>query len=205
MTDIFEGFPTDRDDGPGRAPAPTGWTDTRPHPWRRLFARRLDSLVMGLLTFAALGLGAHALAADPDPAAVPEGLGQAVVLLSLLLEPVAIPSTALLIGLTGGSLGKWIFGVRVLRAGKPMGFWRALRRELAIWLRGMGLGIPLVSLVTQIVAKSKLEKDGATSWDRAQDLTVTHRPESLAASIGMWITVAILFLVNILLTLLARS
>jgi hypothetical protein len=110
---------------------------------------------------------------------------------------IVIPFNALTIGLTGLSLGKWIFGIRVTRDGAPMGPLRALRREFAVFFKGLGLGVPLVSLFTLVGSYSALSDKRITPWDKAQKLGVNHRPESLGASIGMGAAVVLLVLARI--------
>ena len=177
------------------AVAPVGpagaWSDTEPHPWRRFIARRLDTVLVGFGTLLLIGVGAEAFAADA--AAGSERVTG--LLLGLLFEPLAIPGNALLIGLTGSSIGKFAFGVRVLRDGAPMGVWRALRRELAVWLRGLGLGIPIITLITLVVSMNRLQANRIASWDKAQNLTVLHRPESAASTVVMWIIALLLIFV----------
>ncbi|WP_310542479.1 RDD family protein [Phenylobacterium sp.] len=165
----------------------SGWTDTAPHAWRRYFARSVDNMIVGSLTWALIGMVAYAIApAEADAFfKIFDGPGGQIIdiLLTLLA---AIPGNALIIGLTGLSIGKWIFGIRVLKDGAPIGVMRALRREFAVWFQGLGCGIPLVSLATLLTARGRLEDQGVTTWDKAQQLTVNHRPESRLATILMW-------------------
>ena len=90
---------------------------------------------------------------------------------------IALPVNAVLIGLTGATLGKAIFGVKIVDGGgAPIGIGRAFRRELHVWLVGLGLSIPIVNLICMLRAFRKLKSSGTTSWDVAQRLTVLHRP-----------------------------
>ncbi len=177
------------------SPAPaTGWTDTSPHPWRRYAARILDNMVVGLMTWWIIGLVAYSVAPAESEAffSVFDGPlgGIADQLLTLLC---AIPGTAALIGLTGLTPGKWIFGVRVLREGRPIGFPAALNRELEIWVRGLACGIPLISLLTLSNSYNELTTGKRrTAWDLRQGNIVTHRDQSVLATIGMWIAVGCL-------------
>ena len=89
------------------------WTDARPHPWRRYFARMIDSTINGLLAFFVVGIIWGVFNGDALQRFVSaiEGNQLANVFVTLLA---AIPVNALLIGLTGSSVGKWFFGVRIL-------------------------------------------------------------------------------------------
>ena len=47
-----------------------------------------------------------------------------------------------------------------------------------VWWRGLGMGVPVVMLVTQARAHSKLSRGDATSWDRDTGQVVLHRSMS---------------------------
>ena len=49
---------------------------------------------------------------------------------------------AAFIGLTGYSVGKWVFGIRILNEqNRPVGYFSALSREMKVWSGGMAFGI----------------------------------------------------------------
>jgi uncharacterized RDD family membrane protein YckC len=186
--------------------APGEWSDTSPHPWRRYFARMLDNTLVGSVSWFLIGILAYSVAPAEADAFFSGLSGPGGRLADIVLTLMAaIPGNALMIGLTGVSIGKWIFGVRVLRNGRPMGFARALRRESAVWVKGLGFGVPIVSFFTLLSAKSALEDRRTTSWDKAQDLTVSHRPESRGATILMWLGALVYVLVAVGLQILARA
>lgn len=173
-----------------------GWTDRAPHAWRRYAARLIDNMVCGLLTWTLISILAFSVApAEADAFfsifKVPGGQ----ILDGILTLIAAIPGNAALIGLTGLSLGKWIFGVRVLRAGKPIGFLAALNREGEIWWRALAGGIPILSLITLIISYNSLCNDPphVTPWDQRQGNEVVQRPETPLATAGM-IVAAIVFI-----------
>lgn len=150
----------------------------QPHPWRRYFARMLDTMTNGALVFFLLGIVIATI--DQDELnrllGLLEGKPYSRFLDTMATLAIATIPNAVCIGFTGSSLGKLIFGVHVARAdGAPIGFWTAFRREVMVYFRGFGLGIPLVSLITLIVAFQRLKADGITSWDTDLDLTVTYR------------------------------
>jgi len=176
MTDIIA------EDGKQRiAPARTHpWTDTSAHPWRRYFARMLDLSLFSLLSFVLIGglLGVLAPEMLDSFLAVLEGpfLGQFVIapVLAIIL---AAPWIALAIGLTGGTPGKWLFGVRVANAeGRPIGIAAAFLRELKVATIGIGLGFPLVSLFFAWQAHERLVDRDETTWDEDGEHVVSHRP-----------------------------
>ena len=177
----------------GNGRSASAWRDTDPHPWRRYFARVLDNTVVGGLTWFLIGVAAFSY----DPATTTRYLAIfhtpfGSVLDAMLTVLVSIPGNALMIGLTGLSLGKWIFGVRVLKNSAPIGFWAAFRREFSIWIFGFGAGIPLISIATLIGAYARLTGDRTTRWDRAQRIRVQHRPKSVFATLSMGLVVCLL-------------
>lgn len=108
---------------------------------------------------------------------------------------------ALFIGFTGSSLGKWIFGIRAVTLdGAPMGFKTALWRELQVFVRGWGLGIPLVVFITTLIARATLKAEGSTSWDRELQIQIFQRPASpKQAALGVfgvvvWMVIYVLIL-----------
>jgi uncharacterized RDD family membrane protein YckC len=147
------------------------WRVDRPAPWSRLAARSIDMLLFStpfwfLVAFVVASGG-------PGEAMLTAANNQsAATLISLV---VMIPIVALSIGATGASPGKWAFGIRVVRSdGSPIGPAAALEREVDLWIRGLGMGIPLVSLVTQIVAYQTLVKQGHSSWDPPDKRSVRY-------------------------------
>ena len=159
---------------------PAGWRDTNPHPWRRYFARGLDIVISGVAVEVAviwvsslidptLGARVSGIFGNVDPRLVDMGL-----------VAFAVIPNAVMIGLTGTSPGKWIFGVRVLNAeGRPMGILRGLERELWVLMFGVAFGIPLIFLLTLILSCVRLEKREVTIWDSSMELVIAQRPNHL--------------------------
>jgi RDD family protein len=117
---------------------------------------------------------------------------------AIMTVAMAIPLNAALIGFTGSSLGKWLFGVRVdSQDGRPIGFGKALLRELSVWVQGMGLGIPVVNVITFWLSYSRLEKNGATPWDEQGHHVVLYRPQGPGQIIGVAVGVVLLLVVAV--------
>lgn len=171
--------------GPAEPPAPPplpqdkgAWTDTHPHPWRRYFARIFDIAVIGSLTWILISILFFLI--DPVAAtsffALFDGPGGKF-LDAILTAAVTIPGVTLMIGLTGVSVGKWVFGVKVVTPeGRPIGLAAAFSREIQVWTRGLAFAIPLVSLFTLIVAYRTLVDERRSSWDPRRERIVLHRP-----------------------------
>lgn len=76
----------------------------------------------------------------------------------------------------GTTPGRWVLGI-VLRDsnGQKLSFSDALKRSFSVWLRGMGIGLPLISLVTVLESYNELTKKGITSWDQDGGFVVSHQ------------------------------
>ncbi len=157
------------------------WIDREPHPWRRYFARVIDSLVVGGLTWAVISVVFYLtrpIEADQF-FSIFEGSGGGFLNVFLTLLA-AIPGMALMTGLTGLTLGKWLFGIKVVRRdGRPIGVLAAFGRELQVWAQGLGLGLPLISLIAMVFSFQQLAERGHTAWDAGNDRQLLHRPMNL--------------------------
>lgn len=159
--------------------ADTDWStagvDTEPHPWLRWFARVYDMWIFALVftIVALLVLETMAPAVSAWLFELPELVFGMIVLLAV------IPMEALLLSIHGATPGKWMFGLRVApESGGLPSFSVALRRALMVWWRGLGMGVPLVMLITQARAHSRLSRGEAASWDRDTGQIVLHRSMS---------------------------
>ncbi len=160
------------------------WVDRSAHPWRRYFARMFDTIANGCLAIAGLSFALALLSQRASDSFM--ALLEIKAVSAILITLAAIPLNALLIGLTGGTLGKWLSGVCVLGVDKrPIGFKAALVREFLVWIRGLGLGIPIVILIMCIISFRALNKTGTTSWDSEIGSSLVHRPNGLGQFLGM--------------------
>lgn len=146
---------------------------SQPHPWIRFFARGMDAtLVMMTLSVACAVIfrGRY-----PVPSLVIYA-GLAVV--SVFIE-------ALLLSAWGTTPGKAFLGIKVETAsGTKPTYSQALSRSFMVWLIGQGLYIPIVSIITELVAYGKLTSEGQTTWDRSTGLRVRHAPCGAGRVIG---------------------
>lgn len=84
-----------------------------------------------------------------------------------------IPIEAALITYLGTTPGKWLLGIKLQGRFDFMG---ALRRSVSVWLRGLGLGMPFFAAFSLFTAYQRLQLLRQTSWDRDENITVTHAP-----------------------------
>ncbi len=150
-------------------PAAAAWSDYEPsgdqiRPWVRYFARTLDFLLWCFIAGFAIAL------------AIPELLEISAYVLAALLFASGIFAEAVMFVLFGTTPFKALLRVRVRnRDGSRLSFGRALWRAGDVTLRGQGLGIPIVSLITHIMAFQHLSNRGQTVWDGSGDFAVSHR------------------------------
>ena len=164
-----------------------------PYPWRRFFARALDWALAAILwtAFRLLALrwdwagwGADALYGYAD--AVSLWLGGWLVL--LILEPILLCTW-------GYTPGKWLLRLRVRRGeGDKLTWRRAQLRTVLVWLRGTGLGIPLLNLLCLAAGFAACRRDRVLPWDRG--LEYTARPAGAARTGAFVLAVLLLWAVR---------
>lgn len=87
-----------------------------------------------------------------------------------------IPIEALFLFLWGATPGKFLLKTKVVKQGRgKMDYLCALKRSFLVWLRGFGLGIPIIYLITMLHAYGQLKARKITSWDRDEKTKVTHQ------------------------------
>jgi len=153
------------------------------HPWRRYFARIFDLYLFALVFFFALGL----LAADWFSG--PPSRSSDLLLSFVSVATYSIFETFCLF-VFGGTLGKLLYGIRLApKSGGRIGLRLALKRSVAVWVQGMGIGIPIIALVTFVLAYRTLRREGQTNWDRDLKFVVLHRKLSYLR----WFVVALVW------------
>ena len=199
-----------RDRGAGPAdPAPlvspSGWLAHPPTPWRRYAARMLDTVVNGVCGLILLSVAFYGIAPATADAffSRPDSSGGRILDI-LMTGAMASLISGALIGVSGFTLGKLVFGVKVTRPdGGKLGLQAGLTRDLSVLFKGLGLGIPLVALVTMIVAYRGLTSNGTTSWDRER-YVVWHRPSGSAQYVLNVIGIILILLSGYLVGVLGR-
>lgn len=151
------------------------------HPWIRYWARYIDivafSLVFGI--FLAIFM--------------PSVLESSNIFLTILILFVWIFAESALLSSWGTTPGKWLLRISLAGpSGKPE-FSAALNRSFAVWFKGLGFGIPIISLFTLISSYNHLTKEGMTSWDKDGHFTVTHGKIGIIRIIAA-IVVSVIFL-----------
>jgi uncharacterized RDD family membrane protein YckC len=139
----------------------------------------LDTTIHGLIGFMLFGFAWYAMAPISADAffsfiVKPEGLIVNLLLSTLLAALIG----GFVVGATGSSIGKAIFGIKVLNArSEVIGITEGFVREFKIWVFGIGMGIPIVALITMAAAFKRLKDDGVTKWDKDRNV-VLYRENS---------------------------
>lgn len=161
-------------------------------PWVRYFARITDYSIMGLAFgfMAGLFFGPYVFDGVPE------------IVLNILMIFIWVFIEAGLLSSWGTTPGKWLFKttIRTESGEKPV-FSRALDRSFSVWLKGMGMGIPFISLITLLMAYDKLTKDHTTTWDKEAGLVVLHEE----IGIPRLILIVLLFILFLYLIILGYS
>jgi uncharacterized RDD family membrane protein YckC len=151
-------------------------------PWPRCLARWFDLLCVGAVLVGMIA-GFAGIVHDVPP-----------YLLTLATPFLWVFVEALLLSTWGTTPGKWLFSTWVSDAmGNRLSFSHALSRAFAVWFRGLGFNLPIVPLITQIVAYVKLRDQGITSWDREGRFAVIHERLGPAR-----VTVAMIALIGVI-------
>ncbi len=105
---------------------------------------------------------------------------------------------AALLASWGTTPGKWLFGIKVRdQKGNLLLFNKALQRSFLVWLKGMALGLPIIKLITNVIAYGKLMKLGKTTWDESCQTNILHQKLGLLriTLIGFLVLIFLLILV----------
>ncbi len=88
-----------------------------------------------------------------------------------------IPIESVLLSVLGTTPGKFLLKTKLQQGRrKRLLFSTALKRSLLVWFRGLGMGIPIINIICMSVASSRLRILGTTSWDREENIMVSHFP-----------------------------
>jgi uncharacterized RDD family membrane protein YckC len=132
-------------------------------PWVRLAARYID-----LLTFATLVGGVAGVAYAPMLEINNVLFSMITLLVYVFVEPCMLSSW-------GTTPGKAMLNIHLRKTdGTKPAYAEALSRSFNVWVRGLGLGIPVVSLATCITSYKTLMREGETSWDKDGGFRIAH-------------------------------
>ncbi len=135
-------------------------------PWRRFFGRFLDIVILSVLTGLILGIAAPEFG---------EKFFANNLLAGLVILAVIVPVEATMTALFGTTLGKWALGMRIENAhGAIPSFGLAMARSFQAYIKGIGLGLPIIYLVTLFFSYKALRNGKRTAWDESTGTRVRY-------------------------------
>lgn len=153
----------------------------KPEAWSRWGAKWIDTALFAVLfaiVFAAFDFDWNADSAE---------------LVFFIFMAVAFPFwDALLVAMSGGSPGRAIFRFRIRSketTSHPT-LQATISRSWGAWVSGCALGIPIIAIFTMLSARSHLDKNGESSWDRSAGTEVLHE----GAGVLSWVVFFAVFL-----------
>jgi len=153
-------------------------------PWRRYWARSVDLTVSSLLVGVLLAAIRPGLLAQLNAPT-----GREWIILVLLL-PFALAMDALVYWALGNTPGKAMAGIKVLQEGgaRPPGALAYLGRNFGVYVFGLGLGLPLIGLLTLIYGYRRAAAGEIAMWDR---LSGSRAYALSAAEARTWVTAGV--------------
>lgn len=162
-------------------------TVSQVQPWTRFFARQCDYLTF---EFVVLELALFSYLDVRTVLAL--SLGE-LILISFIFKFLWVFFEALLLSMYGTTPGKFIFGIRIYDAeGETLTYGAALKRALLVWVKGMGLALPLMNPIMMILGYRQLANNHETSWDRDSGSTVDHHEYSVLSPIFYVLSILLL-------------
>lgn len=151
---------------PARPAAASSLADDTPRelatPWRRYWARCLDMTVSTFLVAVLISAARPSLLGQLNLAA-----GERWLVL-LVLPSFALVMDTLIYWALGNTPGKALAGIKALQEGgrQPLSTAAYLGRNIGLYVFGVGLALPLISLITLILSYRRAAAGEASSWDR---------------------------------------
>lgn len=136
-------------------------------PWKRYCARSLD-----MCSFA-MPLGIFLAIYFPEALKLPSLYIELI--FGLTVIPIWLLVESMLLSIFGTTLGKWFFNIYIKDSkNRKITYLMALKRTCLVFSKGFAFSVPIVSLITCMMAYVNLTSTGTTSWDRDCSLTVTR-------------------------------
>lgn len=160
-------------------------------PWRRYFARCFDAQIGVAAIAALLSVMIYSITKDLML------LNDSIWFICVVAYVLYIFIEALIIKLTGTTFGKFTMGITVVTSSYDRNYTysQLLRRGFLVFLKGLGLNIPIVNIITLLLSKSYVNQDesGQASWDFDCSTLVAYRQFTLVNYILIIVNIIISF------------
>ena len=166
-----------------------GWQVSPGIPLRRYFARGFDAQIgVAIAVLPLFPILYTAAGAVPTSGGIFLLIGFVAYVLYLFIE-------AQVIKLTGTTFGKFTMGITVIttKYDRSYSYPQLLRRNFLVFLKGLGLNIPIANIVAPIMAKSYVEDDesGQASWDFDSNTLIAYKELGLVNYILIFVNIAV--------------
>jgi|GEM_PF-1836910 len=136
------------------------WT----RPWVRFWARMIDYSLFTLLLLAFFKVF------NLYPYSVPIYIHPTLMTLVWVFVEAGLYTT------WGTTPGKWFLATHVeCEDGSRPTYCVGLARSFCVWWLGFGAALPVIAIITSIVANVKLSNNGITTWDKMYHYNVIHK------------------------------
>ena len=138
-------------------------------PWIRLFARSVDLIIWSLVTTWIL-LFVKADLLFKIIYSTKRFSGYLFTIISLAIWMIL---EALIVNKFSSTFGKWLFSTRIGGIENDSErFNKCFNRSIGVFVFGLGGGLPIISLIRQIISYVELKKDRLSRWDQSSDTYV---------------------------------
>lgn len=149
-------------------------------PWRRFFARAIDFTICAKI---AKIIGYSIISDD-------EQLNQKLAILFIFWPILILPFWAViesyLLSKWSKTPGKWMFGISVITlSNAKLSFKAAISRTIQVFVKGLGLNIPVINLFTLNKSFRNLVNDGGVIWDQSYGTKVVFSKPSIFGIAGL--------------------
>jgi len=133
-------------------------------PWDRFFARSFDYIIFTSIVLFLYNVLFQGKLEESMP-----------FFLLMLISFLWVPFESILMCTWGKTPGKWLFCIKVtVQDSKKPDFTQALMRSLSVWFFGMGMGIPVISTICNVINYKILTAARILPFDRKKGFTVEH-------------------------------
>ena len=142
-----------------------------PRPWIRLWARSIDYFFWAVIIYFLMRI-----AYDADAIAIQEY--KLIRLYPLLIAFTWALVEPIVLVVFGTTIGKALLRVRLAHRSNEnlsrVNLGALFQRSMSVWLKGVGIGYLVATLIAGLISYRNLKSHGEASWDRDYGFTVTH-------------------------------
>jgi len=155
-------------------------------PWARWAARILDFWIGAFTAAVVIAIFFGSIGVDTDNMSEMGWM--------ILAIPGGLALDALSYYFFGWSLGKWLFAVKIRHQdGMRLTYPEYFKRNLWVLVKGFGLCIPIVNLVTFVIQYNRLRAGKSASYDVGKDIKIVRVKHNVARTVFGIVLLIIMF------------